>query len=106
MLQESGQHAADDMQARALREQQIEGHQLLEAVENALEQNGNLLNADEQQRIRTQMNGLRVALQQSNHQVLKHATEALNQATTEFAQRRMDQSVNSVLAGRTLDSIE
>ncbi|MDD2775413.1 MAG: Fe-S protein assembly chaperone HscA [Gallionella sp.] len=106
MLQESGQHAADDMQARALREQQIEANQLLEAVDNALEQNGNLLNADEQLCIRTQMNGLRVALQQNNHQVLKHATEALNQATTEFAQRRMDQSVNSVLAGRTLDSIE
>jgi molecular chaperone HscA len=106
MLQESGQHAADDMQARALREQQIEGYQLLEAVENALEQNGNLLNADEQAKVRAQMHDLRAALQQSNHQVLKHATEALNQATTEFAQRRMDQSVNSVLAGRTLDSIE
>ncbi|MDD4965114.1 MAG: Fe-S protein assembly chaperone HscA [Gallionella sp.] len=106
MLQESGQHAADDMQARALREQQIEGHQLLEAVENALEQNGNLLNVTEQAQVRTQMHDLRAALQQSNHQVLKHATEALNQATTEFAQRRMDQSVNSVLAGRTLESIE
>ncbi len=106
MLQESGQHAADDMQARALREQQIEGHQLLEAVENALEQNGNLLNVAEQAQVRTQMHDLRAALQQSNHQVLKHATEALNQATTEFAQRRMDQSVNSVLAGRTLESIE
>ena len=106
MLQESGQHAADDMQARALREQQIEGHQLLEAVENALEQNGNLLNVAEQAQVRTQMHDLRAALQQSNHQVLKQATEALNQATTEFAQRRMDQSVNSVLAGRTLDSIE
>jgi molecular chaperone HscA len=106
MLQESGQHAADDMQARALREQQIEANQLLEAVENALEQNGNLLNVAEQAQVHTQMHDLRAALQQSNHQVLKHATEALNQATTEFAQRRMDQSVNSVLAGRTLDSIE
>ncbi|MFY9260960.1 MAG: Fe-S protein assembly chaperone HscA [Gallionella sp.] len=106
MLQESGQHAADDMQARALREQQIEANQLLEAVENALEQNGNLLNVAEQAQVRTQMHDLRAALQQSNHQVLKHATEALNQATTEFAQRRMDQSVNSVLAGRTLESIE
>ncbi len=106
MLQESGQHAAEDMQARALREQQIEANQLLEAVENALEQNGNLLNENEQNQVRSKMHGLRTALQQSNHTVLKHAIEALNQATTEFAQRRMDQSVNSALAGRTLDSIE
>lgn len=105
MLHESGQHAQEDMQARALREQQTEAQQLLEAVENALAQNGELLNAAERQAIQDQMVNLRTALQQEQHQVLKRAIEALNHATTEFAQRRMDQSVNKVLSGRTLDSI-
>ncbi len=105
MLQESGQHAAEDMQARALREQQIEAQQLLEAVDNALTSSGALLNADEQTRIRQQMDALTVALQQNSHLGLKRAVEALNTATVEFAQRRMDQSVKQVLTGRTLDSL-
>ncbi len=106
MLQESGQHAAEDMQARALREQQVEGQQLLEAVGNALDENGALLNAAERAAIEQCMADLRAILQQGDAQQVRRGIETLNQATTEFAQRRMDISVNRALAGRTLDSIE
>ena len=107
MLKESAQHARDDMQARALREQQTEAAQLLEAVGNALQQDGDaLLDAAAQARIRSSMDALRAVIEGSDHQAIKRALEALNLATTEFAQRRMDKSVKHALAGHKLSDLE
>ncbi|MBI5005822.1 MAG: Fe-S protein assembly chaperone HscA [Nitrosomonadales bacterium] len=107
MLQDSAQYARDDMQARALREQQTEAAQLLEAVDNALQQDGEaLLDAAAQARIRTSMEALRAVIGGSDHQAIKRAVEALNQATTEFAQKRMDQSVKHALTGHKLSDLE
>lgn len=107
MLKDSSQHARDDMLARALREQQTEAGQLLEAVENALEQDGDaLLDAAAQARIRGSMEALRAALNGANNLALKRAIEQLNLVTTEFAQRRMDKSVTHALAGHRLSDLE
>jgi molecular chaperone HscA len=107
MLKDSAQHARDDMQARALREQQTEAAQLLEAVDNALRQDGDaLLDAEAQARIRSSMDAVRAVLDGSDHQAIKRAVEALNLATTEFAQKRMDQSVKRALAGHKLSELE
>jgi molecular chaperone HscA len=106
MLQESAHHAQDDMLARALREQQTEAKQLLEAVQHALELDGELLSEAERQRIREKMDALTADLQQTEHHILKRGIEALNQATTEFAQRRMDQSVKTALAGHKITELD
>ena len=107
MLQDSTQHARDDMQARALREQQTEAAQLLEAVGNALQQDGDaLLDAATQARIRSSMDALRAVINDVDHQIVKRAVEALNQASTEFAQRRMDQSVKHALAGHKITELD
>jgi molecular chaperone HscA len=107
MLQESSSHARDDMLARALREQQTEAGQLLEAVTNALEQDGEaLLDAATQIRIRGSADALRAVLDGNNQLAIKRAIEALNRETTEFAQRRMDFSVTRALAGHKLSELE
>ena len=107
MLQDSTQHAREDMQARALREQQTEAAQILEAVENAMQQDGDaLLDAASQARIRGSMDALSAVLPGNDHQAIKRAVEALNLATTEFAQRRMDQSVKNALTGHKLSDLE
>lgn len=107
MLQDATQHARDDMLARALREQQTEAAQLLEAVGNALQQDGEtLLDAATLAHIRDSMQGLRSLLQGDDHVAIKRGIEALNVATTEFAQRRMDQSVKHALTGHKLSELE
>ena len=106
MLQDSSQHAQDDMQARALREQQTEAEQLLEAVQHALEQDGGLLDQTGRARIETQMAALRNTLQLADHAAIKRAITALNDATVSFAQARMDKSVAGVLAGRNISELE
>ncbi|MBI4937394.1 MAG: Hsp70 family protein, partial [Nitrosomonadales bacterium] len=107
MLLESSQHAQDDMQARTLREQQVEANQLLEAVQNALEQDGAaLLDEAGQARIRSSMDGLRAVLQTSDPPAIKRAITQLNDATVAFAQARMDKSVSRALGGRKLTDLE
>ena len=106
MLQDSTQHAKDDMQARALREQETEANQLLDAVQLALIHDGELLNSDQRTHIEAQMNALRDALQSSNHMVIRRAIVALNEATVSFAQMRMDKSVKRALAGKNISELE
>jgi molecular chaperone HscA len=107
MLQDGNQHARDDMQARALREQQTEAAQLLEAVDNALQLDGAaLLDAEAQARIRTVMDSLRSELSGKDHLAIKRAVEALNQATLGFAQARMDRSVAEALKGHKISELE
>jgi molecular chaperone HscA len=107
MLQDGNMHAREDMQARALREQQTEAAQLLEAVDNALQSDGEaLLDADEQARIRSSMEALRAVVSGSDNLAIKRAVEALNQATVIFAQARMDRSVANALKGHKLSELE
>jgi len=106
MLQDSTQHAQDDMQARSLREQQVEANQLLEAVDQALEHDGALLEPGQRARIEAQMVVLRDALQLSDQRELKRAITALNETTVSFAQARMDKSVAQALAGKNISDLE
>lgn len=107
MLQDGNQHARDDMQARALREQQTEAGQLLEAVENALQQDGaTLLDTETQSRIRSSMAAVHSVLNGNDHLSIKRAVEALNQVTVGFAQARMDQSVSHALKGHKMSELE
>ena len=103
MLQESGTHAQDDMQMRALREYQVEAEQLLEAVRNALEQDATLLDKAAQARIRADMEALHIVLRDSQDPAaLKRAITQLNELTVPFAQARMDKSVSQAFSGKKL----
>jgi molecular chaperone HscA len=106
MLQASFSHAGEDMQARALREAQVEAAGLLEAVVTALEKDGAaLLDAAEQKAIAEHMTNLRAALEGQDTASIKREMSDLNQATEVFAARRMDASVRRALTGHTLDEL-
>jgi molecular chaperone HscA len=107
MLQESYTHAQDDMDARNLREQRVDGLRLIEATQAALDEDGAaLLNDAEIAKIERAMETLRVLLNESNHTAIKRAAESLNRVTAPFAARRMDASVKRALTGQRLDAIE
>ncbi|HCJ51217.1 MAG: Fe-S protein assembly chaperone HscA [Gallionellales bacterium CG_4_10_14_3_um_filter_54_96] len=106
MLQDSVQHAQDDMQARARQEQQTEANQLLEAVQHALVQDGELLDHQQRSRIEAQMTVLQGSLKTEDTLALKRAVNALNEATVSFAQARMDKSVAGVLTGKNISQLE
>ena len=105
MLQESQAHAADDMEARALAEAQVEGERMLAATASALDSDGDLLAPEERASIEAAMAAVRRLAAGADRHALSAAVSALNHVTEEFAARRMDRSVAGVLAGRSVDSL-
>ena len=108
MLQDSFSHAKDDMQARALREQQVEADRMIEDLGAALEKDGRAL-LDE-----AEYNCLEVAVKElqlvrdssTEHRVLMRQIESVGKVSEEFAARRMDASIKNALAGQSLDDVE
>ena len=99
MLKESMEHIGDDVQARALREQQVEAGRLIEAVEAAIAEDGRLLRPDERADIEEEIVSLKKRIAGTDPRAIKAGIDSLNAATRDFAARRMDQSVKRALAG-------
>ena len=107
MLKDSFQYAGDDKVARVLREQQVDAQRLLEAVQGALEADGErLLDAEERMVIDLQMQELAELMKGTDGYAIEQQTKRLSQVTDAFAARRMDQSVKAALAGRNLNELE
>jgi molecular chaperone HscA len=105
MLAESMGSAEADMQARALREQQVEARRLLEATQAALAADRDLLDEAEFARVAQLMTGLVACAEGTDAAALKAAIDRLAQGTEEFAARRMDRSIRAALAGRRVDDV-
>jgi molecular chaperone HscA len=105
MLRDSFEHAKEDMQVRALSEYRVDGERLLEATRSALSQDGKLLERAERQAIEAAAVSLETLLKGSDARAIKQAVDALNRATEEFAQRRMDQGIRRALAGKKIGSL-
>ncbi|MDG2502237.1 MAG: Fe-S protein assembly chaperone HscA [Porticoccaceae bacterium] len=108
MLQASFSHARDDMQARALREQQVEADRMIEDLLAAIYKDGDaLLDKEERRCLKVAIEELReVRESTTEHRPLARQIESVAKASEEFAARRMDASIKSALAGQTLDEIE
>ena len=104
MLQESFASANQDMQIRALKEEQVEAERILLATQSAIEHDTALLTQPELEAIQSLMDKVRAAMHSDDHGDLKASVSALADGTEEFAARRMDQSVRSALAGKKLSS--
>ncbi|MBG6927051.1 Fe-S protein assembly chaperone HscA [Pseudomonas aeruginosa] len=107
MLKDSFDSAGDDKAARALREQQVEAQRLLEAVQSALDVDGErLLDEEERLAIAAQMDTLRELAGGSDTAAIENQIKRLSQVTDAFAARRMDATVKAALSGRRLNEIE
>jgi molecular chaperone HscA len=107
MLADSQQHAQEDSEARALREQRVDSQQLLDMTRSAIAADGErLLDAGERAIIEQAMETLRSALAGAERVALRTATEALNRVSSEFAARRMDSAVRAALTGHKLAELE
>ena len=105
MLKESFSHAREDASLRALRELQVEAKRLLEAIHSALISSAGILSLDERARIDAAMVHLQSVVNSDDGPAIDAAMKALNDATDEFAARRMDQSVQQALAGKNIDQV-
>lgn len=105
MLRDSVEHAKEDMHARALAENRVDGQRLLDATLSALQADASLLSGEERQGIDASMQALQRTLAGKDHRAIKKASDELNRATADFAARRMDAGVRKALAGRKIGSL-
>lgn len=103
MLQEGNSSAEADMQARKLREEQVEAKRLLESTASALTQDGDLLSPEEQSEIDRLARAVGSAINSTDADMIHKAVEALSKGTEAFAERRMDRSIRAALAGRSVN---
>jgi molecular chaperone HscA len=105
MLRDSFEHAREDMHARALAEQRVDGQRLIEATRAALAGDSQLLTPEEKSSIDAAIASLEKLLPGTDHRAIKKAVEGLNHATEGFAARRMDEGIKRALAGRKVGSL-
>ncbi len=106
MLQDGFSHAADDVHARALREELVDGKRLIEAIEAALAEDQDLLESDELEMILRKVDALKELLADAKDaQVIRRSVESLSKSTDEFAARRMNKSIKKALAGKKIAEI-
>lgn len=106
MLHSSILHAADDMAARMLAEQQVEADRVVESLNAALAADGAaLLDEGELAALRDQVARLVATRQSGSADEIKAAIEATDGASAEFAARRMDASIRKALAGQNVNKV-
>lgn len=106
MLQDSFDHATEDMQVRSLREQKVEAERLLETLIAALESDGQeLLSNIERAELNQHIDQLRLAYNGVDANALRLSIEKLNKEAAVFASRRMDATIKKALSGHTVDDV-
>ncbi len=106
MLRDSMEHAADDVAARKLREQQVEAERVLEALAAALAEDGALLDKHEREIIDGAASRLQLARDSGDAGEIKTAMTELDKASAEFVARRMNGSIKKALSGHAVDEFD
>ncbi|MDH5393846.1 MAG: Fe-S protein assembly chaperone HscA [Gammaproteobacteria bacterium] len=104
MLRDSMDHAQEDLQARKLREEQVEADRVLVAIEAALLADGDrLLEADERRLIDQSRTQLAEVRQTGKAEEIKQAVKNLEKTCDAYIARRMNQSIHEAMAGHKID---
>lgn len=106
MLEQSFASAASDMQARALREAQVDAGRLLDATAAAMQADPELLDEADRAAIAQASELLRRVAAGNDAVAIEEAVKQLAASTDEFAGRRMNKSIRSALAGRAIDEMD
>ncbi len=106
MLLAAYDHGEADVEARLLAERRVEAERVLMATEKGLREDGDLLAEAERARIDAAIAALRVAHAGTDPRRLLATIDSLDDATHDFAGRRMDRSIQKALAGRDVGMIE
>ena len=105
MLSDSISHAGGDAAARARAEAVVEAESLIDAVEAALDLDGDLLDESSLAAIRAQIATLQSLLPEAEANPIRNATAALAAGTDDFAAKRMDRNIQRALTGQRVEDM-
>jgi molecular chaperone HscA len=105
MLIASIDNAESDITERLLIEKRVEARRVLQATQKAVDEDGVLLAPEERDTIAAAIANLEKAVADVDRHGIQQATEALDAATTAFAQRRMTRRIGEALEHKRIDEI-
>ena len=106
MLKESMTNAKDDMQARMLKEQQVEALRVIEALYASLATDSALLAEHELTNLNAEIAKLVTVRETATEpNQIKAAIEKVDNASSKFAELRMDASIKKALQGQSVDNV-
>ncbi len=106
MLLASIENAEEDLAARMLIDARVEAQRILRATESQLEENGDLLAAEERAQIERAAQEVREASAGQDHRAVTSAIERLDRQSKEFAERIMNRGIERALKGRSVDEFQ
>jgi molecular chaperone HscA len=107
MLRASMEHAREDVELRMQKEQQVEAQRVIEAINAALAQDGEvLLSKSEIARIRWHRDKLEAVMGTASATELKQLIKAIEDASKAYVAKRMNASVKQALAGKQINEVD
>src|SRR5450432_718845 len=107
MLIDALDHGEADFELRRLRDAQVEATRILLATDKAFDTDADLLDAAERARIEQALTDLRTAVSASTKASrVEAAISALDDATHDWAGRRMNRAIQAAMAGKNLGAVE
>lgn len=106
MLRASMEFAKEDIELRMLKEQQVEAKRVIEAIDSALEADGDsLLDESELNNILQHRKKLEQQIETATSDSLKKLIKAVEVASENYVAKRMNSSVVKAFAGKKIDEV-
>lgn len=106
MLSASMEFGKEDIELRMLKEQQVEAKRVIEAIDNALANDGDsLLDEAEIKNILLHRNQLEQQIESTTSDNLKKLIKVVEVASESYVAKRMNSSVLKALAGKQIDEV-
>ncbi|MGY0399612.1 MAG: Fe-S protein assembly chaperone HscA, partial [Ostreibacterium sp.] len=106
MLMSSMSYAEDDVEYRRLREQQVEAERVLDAIRQAINEDGNLMSETEVKQIIIAIQQLERRVIESDANAIKQAIIEMEAAADSFIEKRMNAAVMTVMQGQDIEKFE
>ena len=106
MLLDSFAHAEADVKARLLAEQRVEAEGIIAAARVAMADSPELLTDADRSAIEAALSALSAAEASGDHHAIRRGVEAVDQASKEFAGRRMNRAIEQGLRGKDVAAVE
>ena len=104
MLRDSMDYAEDDMHSRMLREQQVEADRVVEALDAALQADGDeLLSEDEKTNIAQARSQLIEAKTGDDSEIIKTAIKQVEDACADYVAQRMNSNIRNAMQGHSIE---
>jgi molecular chaperone HscA len=106
MLMDSITHAKDDVNQRMVIEARTEGEQMVYTAERFIQKHGALLTISEVTETQQYIQALKEVLTSNDKDLILKKVDELNNLTRPYAERVMDQAINTAMTGKKIDDQE